>query len=102
MPYYVAESVDEAISIDGFSLCGVPTSGHSRALWLYVVRTDADPMGWPESPTGRATGRRRAPAGVENWWVVVEGGAKARSGDYRSSATPLSGVPEGFSAFDWP
>src|SRR4051794_11033327 len=89
MPYYILESSEETLTIGGVTLTGVPTTGHSRALWLYVVNTEENPMDWPESPTGRGPGHRRAPAGVGNWWVVVRvcfifiPGKNRRGGDAR-------------------
>jgi hypothetical protein len=102
MRYYVIESSEESLYLSGAAFHGIPTTGHSRALWLYVVRTHETPSDWPESPTGRGAGHRRAPAGVGNWWVVVGGVAKARSGEHRSTGNPLAIVPEGFAVFDWP
>ena len=103
MPYYILESSDATLTIGGVRLHGIPTTGHSRALWLYIVSTEEMPMDWPESPTGRGTRHRRAPAGVGNWWVVVERGAKARSSyGWRSNGNPLGTPPQDYPVFNWP
>ena len=102
MSYYIIESYDKSLDLGGVLLHGIPTIGHSRALWLYVVNTGERPMDWPESSTGRGSKNRRAPAGVGNWWVVVRG-AKAKSNDgLRSTGSPSSTAPSGYPLFNWP
>jgi hypothetical protein len=103
MPYYLVESPKENLTIGDVTLHGIPTTGHSRALWLYVVSTEDNPKNWPESPTGRGTGHRRAPDGELNWWVVAKPGAKARSSEgLRSTGNPLYTPPQGYPVFNWP
>ena len=103
MPYYIVESTDATLTIEADVLHGIPTTGHSRDLWLYVVHTEELPTTWPESPTGRGSGYRRAPIGIANWWVVVERGVKARSSaGLRSTRSPLRAPPAGYPVFDWP
>jgi hypothetical protein len=105
MPYYVLESFEANLNVRGATLRGVPTTGYSPAIWLYVVNSEEAPLDWPESPTGRGSGRRRAPAGVGNWWVVLGRGAKARSDDALrlcSTRNTLPAVPNGYSSFSWP
>ena len=103
MPYYIVESSERDLTIGGVTLTGVPTTGYSRDLWHFVVNTKENPMDWPASPTGRSsTSPRRAPDGVEDWWVVRRG-AKARSSNgLRSNRNPLGAPPPGFPMFDWP
>ena len=72
MPYYIVESSERDLTIGGVTLTGVPTTGHSRHLWLFVVNTKENPPGWPASPTGRGSkSPRRSPDGVKDWWVAT-------------------------------
>ena len=104
MSYYILESSKKTLAIGDDTFDGIDTTGYSP-LWLYVVNTEEKPTDWPESPTGRNSGRRRAPPKVEKeWWVVVKPGAKARStkDGRRSTGEPLDTPPQGYPVFNWP
>jgi hypothetical protein len=102
MSYYIVESFEPHLTINGVALTGVPTTSYAFPIWHYVVNTDEEPENWPASPHGQSEGSpRRSPDGIKDWWVVTRF-ARARSNKRRSDCKPLDSLPSEYPVFDWP